>query len=67
MLIHLQTLQRLLLRQPTEASGSKPEGGQVHFDRKLLDFDYGSDEDEDFNNPSPKNSSQGAGLDSVGR
>ncbi|XP_065157568.1 SR-related and CTD-associated factor 4 isoform X2 [Atheta coriaria] len=49
----LQHLQRLLHRQGD--GSTKPEAGaQVHFDRKLLDFDYGSDEEDDPTNSSPK-------------
>lgn len=50
-LAQLQQLHRLLVRGD---SGSKADGsGPVHFDRKLLDFDYGEDEEE-ATNPSPK-------------
>lgn len=50
-LAQLQQLHRLLVRGTD--SGSKSDGGPVHFDRKLLDFDYGEDEEEPTN-PSPK-------------
>lgn len=46
-LLQLQQLQRLLNR-----SGEVKTEGQVHFDKKLLDFDYGDEEEEV--NPSPK-------------
>lgn len=50
-LAHLQQLHRLLVRGGDSGKG---EGGQpVHFDRKLLDYDYGEDEEE-TQNPSPK-------------
>ncbi|KAF7268806.1 hypothetical protein GWI33_018153 [Rhynchophorus ferrugineus] len=52
----LQQLQRLLKKS---ADAGRPE--QVHFNKKLLDFDYGDDEDEV--NPSPRPIQQG--LDSV--
>lgn len=42
----LQQLQRLLTKN-TEVSRAEP----VHFDKKLLDFDYGEDDDD---NPSPR-------------
>lgn len=69
MLVQIQTLQRLLLRQASEAANSKQDGGggPVHFDRKLLDFDYGSDEEEDHTNPSPKAAPAPAGLETVGK
>lgn len=44
----LQQLQRLLTKG-NEGIAARPE---VHFDKKLLDFDYGEDEDEV--NPSPR-------------
>lgn len=50
-LAQLQQLQRLLHRSGD--SSTKNEGQPVHFDRKLLDFDYG-DEEEDQTNPSPR-------------
>lgn len=64
MLAQLATLQRLLLRQAGDNSTSKQDAS-VHFDRKLLDFDYGSDEEEDHT--SPKNPPVPSGLESVGR
>lgn len=48
----LQQFQQLLLRQ---TSGSDAHGSgkdQVKFNKKLLDFDYGSEEDDDKNSPS---------------
>lgn len=50
-LAHLQQLHRLLVRGA--ADSGKGEGQPVHFDRKLLDYDYGEDEEEP-QNPSPK-------------
>jgi hypothetical protein len=47
-LVQLQQLQRLLTR--TGDSSSKSES-QVHFDRKLLDFDYGDEDDEAHSSP----------------
>lgn len=66
-ILQLQQLHRLLLRQQGE-SQSKPEQG-VQFDRKLLDFDYGSDEEDAPRNPSPKNiiTNASSALESVGR
>lgn len=48
----LQQFQQLLLRQTSggEAHGSGKD--QVKFNKKLLDFDYGSEEDDDKNSPS---------------
>lgn len=63
MIAQLATLQRLLLRSANENVTSKQEG--VHFDKKLLDFDYGSDEEDDHT--SPKTGAASSGLDSVGR
>ncbi|KAJ8985761.1 hypothetical protein NQ317_014414 [Molorchus minor] len=45
----LQQLQRLLTKNVDSAGRAD---GQVHFDKKLLDFDYGDEEDEA--NPSPR-------------
>lgn len=48
----MQQFQQLLLRQ---TSGSDAHGSgkdQVKFNKKLLDFDYGSEEDDDKNSPS---------------
>lgn len=48
----LQQFQQLLMRQ---TSGSDAHGSgkdQVKFNKKLLDFDYGSEEDDDKNSPS---------------
>ncbi|XP_044760974.1 SR-related and CTD-associated factor 4-like isoform X2 [Coccinella septempunctata] len=47
-LLQLQQLQRLLNR----SGGDAKSESQVHFDKKLLDFDYGDEEEEV--NPSPK-------------
>ncbi|KAJ3640855.1 hypothetical protein Zmor_027391 [Zophobas morio] len=47
-LVQLQQLQRLLTRGGEAASKSD---SQVHFDRKLLDFDYGEDDDEAHSSP----------------
>lgn len=55
----LQQLQRLLTKN-TEVSRAEP----VHFDKKLLDFDYGDDDDEV--NPSPR-PQQPSANDSVSR
>ncbi|XP_044738014.1 SR-related and CTD-associated factor 4 isoform X2 [Chrysoperla carnea] len=57
MLQQLKHLQRLLLSQaqstPQDSSQHLTSGGQpVRFDKKLLDFDYGSEEEDD-KNPSP--------------
>lgn len=54
-LAHLQQLHRLLVRGSGGSgdTSAKSEGPPVHFDRKLLDFDYGEDEEEP-QNPSPK-------------
>lgn len=46
--------------------GVKAEGQPIHFDRKLLDFDYGEDEEEQ-QNPSPKLPPNNAPHDSVTR
>lgn len=65
----MQQLHRMLLRQQQQGdSASKVlEGPPIHFDRKLLDFDYGSDEEEP-NNPSPKiGQNNSSTLESVGR
>lgn len=62
-LAHLQQLHRLLVRS---GDSSKVEGQPVHFDRKLLDFDYGEDEEEP-QNPSPKVVINNAPQDSVAR
>ncbi|XP_060525913.1 SR-related and CTD-associated factor 4 [Cylas formicarius] len=51
----LQQLQRLLAK--TADAGGRSEQ-QVHFDKKLLDFDYGDDEEEV--NPSPRPQPQNA-------
>lgn len=55
----------MLLRQQQGDGTSKTEGPPIHFDRKLLDFDYGSDEEEP--NPSPKVGQNNSTLESVGR
>lgn len=55
----LQQLQRLLTKN-TEVIRTEP----VHFDKKLLDFDYGDDDEEV--NPSPRPQQQSAN-DSVSR
>ncbi|XP_017775354.1 PREDICTED: splicing factor, arginine/serine-rich 15 isoform X2 [Nicrophorus vespilloides] len=63
-LVQLQQLHRLVLRQQQQQGEAGKQEGQVHFDRKLLDFDYGSDEDDDPTNPSPKPNN--AAIDNVG-
>lgn len=65
-LAQLQQLHKLLLRQGGDPA-VKTEGQPVHFDRKLLDFDYGDDEDEDPSNPSPKTANPPNPIESVGR
>lgn len=62
-LAQLQQLHRLLVTRGD--SSNKIEGQPVHFDRKLLDFDYGDDEEEPTN-PSPQ-VPQNAANDSVVR
>ncbi|XP_044262188.1 SR-related and CTD-associated factor 8 [Tribolium madens] len=47
-LIQLQQLQRLLTRS---GDSSSKTDSQVHFDKKLLDFDYGDDDDEAHSSP----------------
>lgn len=56
-LLQLQQLQRLMTR------GESKQDGPVHFDKKLLDFDYGDDEDDA--NSSPKNTTGNVANDSV--
>lgn len=65
-LAQLQQLHRLLVRGGD--SSAKAEGPPVHFDRKLLDFDYGDDEEEP-QNPSPNvvSATNNAANDSVAR
>lgn len=63
-LAHLQQLHRLLVRSGD--SGKVVEGQPVHFDRKLLDFDYGEDEEEP-SNPSPKVPPNNAQHETVAR
>lgn len=60
-LAHLQQLHRLIVRD-----NAKAEGQPVHFDRKLLDFDYGEDEEEP-QNPSPKVVANNAPHETVAR
>ena len=43
----LQHLQQLLLKKQESASTEPSQGSSVKFDRKLLDFDYGEEEDDD--------------------
>lgn len=61
-LAQLQQLQRLLTRS---GESTTKNDGTVHFDRKLLDFDYGDDDDEA--NPSPKQAPIAGANDSVAR
>lgn len=69
MLQQLQKLQRLFMHQTSgtpQDSGNvqlTPSGQPVKFDKKLLDFDYGS-EDEDDKNPSPAVNQQNTNLNS---
>lgn len=63
MIAQLAQLQRLLLRQTGDTSASKQD---VHFDRKLLDFDYGSEEEDDHTSPKTAPAVP-SGLESVGR
>lgn len=68
MLVQLQQLQKLLLRQ--SGSDSTKSENQAVFDRKLLDFDYGSDEDDVQTNPSPRvpiPTNNNAVVETVGR
>lgn len=51
----LQHLQRLLSKG---ADAATVRADQVHFDKKLLDFDYGDDEEEV--NPSPRPTQPGS-------
>ncbi|KAF5273429.1 hypothetical protein FQA39_LY07446 [Lamprigera yunnana] len=67
-LAQLQQLHKLLQRQDGD-SNMKTSGGQpVRFDRKLLDFDYGDEEDEDHVNPSPKppSNNNSSAIETVG-
>jgi hypothetical protein len=43
-------------------SSARQETDQVKFDKKLLDFDYGSDDDDDNAAPSPQ-PQQSTGLE----
>jgi RNA-binding protein 16 len=56
----LQQLQQLLMKQ--QDSSVRQEADQVKFDKKLLDFDYGSDDDDDNAVPSPQ-PQQSTGLE----
>ncbi|XP_049531236.1 SR-related and CTD-associated factor 4 [Anopheles darlingi] len=47
----LQQFQQLLMRQ-TSGDASTAAKDQVKFNKKLLDFDYGSEEEDDKNSPS---------------
>ena len=49
----LQQLQHILIKQQQDSS-TRQEADQVKFDKKLLDFDYGSEEDDDNAAPSPQ-------------
>lgn len=59
----LQHLQQLLMKQ--QDSSARQETDQVKFDKKLLDFDYGSDDDDDNAAPSPQ-PQQSTGLERYG-
>lgn len=48
LLLQLQQLQRLLT---LSGDPSAKTDSQVHFDKKLLDFDYGDDDDEAHSSP----------------
>lgn len=48
----LQQFQQLLLRQTSGSDAHGSSKDQVKFNKKLLDFDYGSEEDDDKNSPS---------------
>jgi RNA-binding protein 16 len=56
----LQHLQQLLMKQ--QDSSARQETDQVKFDKKLLDFDYGSDDDDENAAPSPQ-PQQSTGLE----
>jgi RNA-binding protein 16 len=56
----LQHLQQLLLKQ--QDVSARQETDQVKFDKKLLDFDYGSEDDDDNAAPSPQ-PQQSTGLE----
>jgi RNA-binding protein 16 len=56
----LQHLQQLLMKQ--QDSSARQEADQVKFDKKLLDFDYGSDDDDENAAPSPQ-PQQSTGLE----
>ena len=56
----LQHLQQLLMKQ--QDASTRQETDQVKFDKKLLDFDYGSEEDDDNAAPSPQ-PQQSTGLE----
>jgi RNA-binding protein 16 len=56
----LQHLQQLLMKQ--QDSSVRQEADQVKFDKKLLDFDYGSDDDDENAAPSPQ-PQQSTGLE----
>ena len=67
-LVQLQQLHKLLLRQ--SGTDSAKSENQAVFDRKLLDFDYGSDEDDVQTNPSPRvpnSTNNNAVVETVGR
>uniref|UniRef100_A0A182W0N8 RRM domain-containing protein n=1 Tax=Anopheles minimus TaxID=112268 RepID=A0A182W0N8_9DIPT len=49
----LQQFQQILMRQTSgDQAGGAVSKDQVKFNKKLLDFDYGSDDDDDKNSPS---------------
>uniref|UniRef100_A0A182MWA2 RRM domain-containing protein n=1 Tax=Anopheles culicifacies TaxID=139723 RepID=A0A182MWA2_9DIPT len=48
----LQQFQQILMRQTSGDQASTVSKDQVKFNKKLLDFDYGSDDDDDKNSPS---------------
>ncbi|XP_050079325.1 SR-related and CTD-associated factor 8 [Anopheles maculipalpis] len=48
----LQQFQQILMRQTSGEQANAISKDQVKFNKKLLDFDYGSDDDDDKNSPS---------------
>uniref|UniRef100_A0A182PCV3 RRM domain-containing protein n=1 Tax=Anopheles epiroticus TaxID=199890 RepID=A0A182PCV3_9DIPT len=48
----LQQFQQILMRQTSGEQANAVSKDQVKFNKKLLDFDYGSDDDDDKNSPS---------------
>ncbi|XP_040154369.1 SR-related and CTD-associated factor 8 isoform X2 [Anopheles arabiensis] len=48
----LQQFQQILMRQTSGDQANAVSKDQVKFNKKLLDFDYGSDDDDDKNSPS---------------